>query len=64
MPFKFKGQEVKERNVSLGFSVVLAEALELPIAAIDIAMEAGRHSASDFEENFNRLTVTLRAGGR
>lgn len=64
MPFKFKGQEVKERNVSLGFSVVLAEALELPIAAIDIAMEAGKHSASDFEENFNRLTVTLRAGGR
>jgi len=64
MPFQFKGQEVKERNVSLGFSVVLAEVFELPIAAIDVAVEAGKHSASDFEENFNRVTVTLRAGNR
>jgi len=64
MPFQFKGQVVRERNMSLGFSVVLAEALELPLAAIDVAMEVGKHSASDFEENFNRLTVTLRAGSR
>ena len=64
MPFTFKGHVVKERSFSAGFSVVVAEALELPIAAIDVAMERGKHFSSDFEENFNRLTVTLRAGNR
>ena len=64
MPFTFKGHITKEQSASVGFSVVVAEALELPIAAIDVAMERGKHSASGLEENFNRLTVTLRAGNR
>jgi len=64
MPFLFKDHKVKERTVSAGFSVVLAEAFELPIAALDVAIEVGKHSAGDLRENFKRLTVTLRAGNR
>ena len=64
LPFRFLGEDVSESAVSMGFSIVMAEALGLPLAALDVAMELGSRTSGDFEENFRRLTVTTRVGGR
>ena len=64
LPFRFLGKKVKESSISFGFSVVVAQALELPLAAVDVAIEMGSRSSGGFEESFRRLTVTTRVGGR
>ena len=64
LPFRFSGKKVKESAISFGFSVVMAQALGLPLAAVDVAFESGNRNAGDFEERFRRLTVTTRVGGR
>jgi hypothetical protein len=62
-PFRFLGKKVKERTFSVGFSVVMAQSLGLPLAAIDIAFEMGKRKAGDFKESLRRLTVSTRVGG-
>mgnify|MGYP001190363806 CR=1 FL=1 len=62
-PFLFLGNEVKESTYSFGFSVVMAQALDLPLAAVDVAIEAGKRTSGNFEESFRRLTITTRIGG-
>ena len=63
LPFRFLGSKVKESAISFGFSVVMAQALGLPLAAVDVAIEVGNRNSGDFEESFRRLTVTIRVGG-
>ena len=64
LPFRFLGRKVKERAISAGFSVVMAQALDLPLAALDFAIEVGNRNSGDFKESFGRLTLTTRVGGR
>jgi hypothetical protein len=64
LPFRFLDRRVKENGISFGFSIVMAEALELPLAAIDFALEFGNRKAGGFKESFRRLTLTTRVGGR
>ena len=64
LPFRFLGEDVRESSVSMGFSIVMAQALDLPLAALDVAMELGNRNSGDFKESFRRLTVTTRVGGR
>lgn len=63
LPFRFLGEKVEENTISFGFSVVMVQALGLPLAALDLAFEAGNRDSGDFEESFRRLTVTTRIGG-
>ena len=64
MPFRFLGNEVKESTISFGFSVVMAQALGLTLAGVDMALEVGNRKSGDFAESFRRLTFTTRVGGR
>ena len=63
MPFRFSGKKVRERTISFGFSVVMAEALGLPVAAMDVAFETGNRHSGDFQESLRRITVSTRVGG-
>ena len=63
LPFRFLGNKVRESAISFGFSVVMAQALDLPLAAVDVAIEVGNRNSGDFEESFRRLTVTTKVGG-
>ena len=54
---------MRESAISFGFTVVMAQALDLPLAAVDAAIEVGSRTSGDFEESFRRLTVTTRVGG-
>ena len=64
LPFRLLGEKVRERTISFGLSVVMFQALELPLAAVDVAFESGTRDAGAFRETFKRLTVTTRVGGR
>ncbi len=64
LPFRFLENQVRESTTSFGFSVVMAQALGLPLAAMDVAFEAGNRDSGEFTESFRRLTVTTRVGGR
>jgi hypothetical protein len=64
LPFRFLENQVKESTISFGFSVVLAQALGLPLAAVDVAFETGNRDSGEFKESLRRLTVTTRVGGR
>jgi hypothetical protein len=63
LPFRFLENKVRESAISFGFTVVMAQALDLPLAAIDAAIEVGNRTSGDFEESFRRFTVTTRVGG-
>ena len=64
LPFRFLDKKAKESAISFGFSLVMAQALELPLAAVDLALELGDRNAGGFKESFRRLTITTRLGGR
>jgi hypothetical protein len=64
LPFLFRGETAVESVVSGGFSVVMAQALGIPLATIDAAMEVGSRTAGTLDESFRRLTITIRVGGR
>ncbi len=64
LPFRFLNNKVKENTVSFGFSVIMAQALGLPLAALDLAVEVGSRDAGSFKERFRRLTVSVRVGGQ
>ncbi len=64
LPFRFLDKKVRESAISFGFSVVVSQALDLPLAALDLAIEVGNRNSGNFEESFRRLTVTTRVGGR
>jgi hypothetical protein len=64
LPFQFLDKKVKESTISFGFSIVMAQALGIPLAALDLAFESGNRKAGDFNERFRRLTVTVRVGGQ
>ncbi len=64
LPFRFLDNKVKESVISFGFSLVMAEALEFPLAALDLALEVGNRTSGGFEETVRRLTLTTRVGGR
>jgi hypothetical protein len=63
LPFRFLGDKVRESAISFGFSVVMAQALDLPLGAMDVAIEVGNRNSGGLEERFRRLTVTTRVGG-
>jgi hypothetical protein len=63
LPFRFLDERVKENTVSLGFSIVMVQALGLPLAALDVAAEAGSRRSGSYDESLRRLTMTLRVGG-
>ena len=63
LPFTFRGENAAERTFSAGFSVVMAQVLEIPLATLDAAVEMGSRSAGDLDEKFRRLTFTVRVGG-
>ncbi len=63
LPFRFLGKKVKESTISFGFSLIMAEALGLPIAALDVALEMGNRDSGEFKESFRRLTFSTRVGG-
>ena len=62
-PFRFLDNRVTESTISAGFSLVMAQALGLPLAALDVALERGKRNSGGFEERFYRLTMTMRVGG-
>lgn len=62
-PFLFKGVAAVEKAMSGGFSIIMAETLGIPLATIDTAVEIGSRRAGDMDENFRRLTFTVRVGG-
>ena len=64
LPFRFLDNKVKENTISFGFSVVMVEALDLPLAAFDFAIEVGKRNSGNFKETFRRLTVSMRVGGQ
>ena len=64
LPFRFLEKQVRESTISSGFSVVMAQALGLPLAAVDVAFETGNRESGEFKESFRRLTLTTRLGGR
>ena len=64
LPFLFRGEKVTENVISGGFSVVMAQALDIPLATFDAAFEWGSRSAGGLDESFRRLTLTVRVGGR
>ena len=64
LPFTFRGESATERSFSGGFSIVMAEALGIPLATMDAALEFGSRSAGALDEQFRRLTMTVRVGGR
>jgi hypothetical protein len=64
LPFRFLEQQVNESTISFGFSVVMVQALGIPLAAVDMAIEVGSRESGDFGESFRRVTVTTRVGGR
>jgi hypothetical protein len=63
LPFRFLENKVRESAISFGFTVVMVQALDLPLGALDVAIEVGNRNSGDFEESFRRLTVTTRVGG-
>jgi hypothetical protein len=63
LPFRFLGNKVRESAISFGLTVVMAQALDLPLGAVDVAFEVGNRRSGDFEESFQRLTITTRVGG-
>ena len=63
LPFRFLGNKVRESAISFGFTVVMAQALGLPLGALDVAIEVGNRNSGDSEERFRRLTVSTRVGG-
>ncbi len=64
MPFRFRGETATESTFSGGFSVVMAQALGIPLATFDAAVEVGSRTAGELDESFRRLTFTVRVGGR
>ena len=64
LPFLFRKEKVTENVISGGFSVVMAQALDIPLATFDAAFEWGSRSAEGLDESFRRLTLTVRVGGR
>ena len=64
LPFRFLEKQVRESTTSFGFSIVMAQALGLPLAAVDVAFEVGTRNSGEFKESFRRLTFTTRVGGR
>ena len=64
LPFRFLEKQVRESTTAFGFSVVMAQALGLPLAAVDVAFEVGNRDSGEFKESFRRLTFTTRVGGR
>jgi hypothetical protein len=64
LPFRFLGNRVRESVVSFGFTVVLAQALDVPLAALDVAFESGSRNSGNYKESLRRLTMTLLVGGR
>jgi len=64
LPFLFKGESPVENTLSGGFSLVMAQALGIPLAAFDAAVEVGSRTGGELEESFTRLTFTVRVGGR
>lgn len=64
LPFRFLDRKVRENTISFGFSIVMAQALGVPLAAVDVAIETGSRRSGGFEESFRRLTFTTRVGGR
>ena len=64
LPFLFRGESAVENTFSGGFSVVMAQALGIPLATFDAAVEIGSRSAGELDESFRRLTFTIRVGGR
>jgi hypothetical protein len=63
LPFRFLNSAVTENTVSFGFGLVMAQALGLPLAALDTAVEVGSRDSGAFRESFRRLTVSVRVGG-
>ncbi len=64
LPFLFREEKVRENTISGGFSIVMAQALGIPLATVDAAFEWGSRSAGDLDESFRRFTFTVRVGGR
>ncbi len=64
LPFRFLGNRVRESVVSFGITVVLAQALDVPLAALDVAFESGNRKSGNYKESLRRLTITLVVGGR
>lgn len=64
LPFRFLGKKVKERTISFGFSLVMAQALGFPLGSLDVAFETGNRNSGDYTESLRRLTMSLRVGGQ
>ena len=64
LPFRLLGKKVKERTISFGFSLVMAQALGLPLGSLDVAFETGNRKSGGYKETLRRLTMSLRVGGQ
>jgi hypothetical protein len=64
LPFAFRGHSAVENTISGGFSIVMAQALGIPLATFDAAIEVGSRTAGELNEKFRRFTLTFRVGGR
>ena len=64
LPFRLLGKKVKERTISFGFSLVMAQALGFPLGSLDVAFETGNRNSGDYRETLRRLTLSLRVGGQ
>jgi len=64
LPFRFLGRKATERTISFGFSLVMAQALGLPLGSLDVAFETGNRKSGDYKETLRRLTMSLRVGGQ
>lgn len=64
LPFSFLGETTRERAVSGGFGIHLADAESIPMARLHVGVETGTRTAGALEEDFWRTTFTLRLSGR
>lgn len=64
LPFRFDGEVPVESVFTAGIGLNLLELEELPLAAVDVAFEAGSREAGAFDESFRRATVSVRVGGQ
>lgn len=63
LPFGFQGADASENALAAGATLTLLEAQSVPLATVDFAFELGSRSSGVLEEDFRRLSITVRVSG-
>lgn len=63
LPFSVSGEDASERVFSGGVGLVLAQAGDVMLANVDVAVERGRRKGGALTENFWRATLSVSVAG-